>query len=84
MALRPDPSDTDGPTSPTWTKHLPMRAGANVTAPDGTTSSSAERSVESLIAAPRPNHEASLVVLELLVAWLTDSSALLAALNRSP
>ena len=39
MAFRPDRSDTGGPDSPTWLKHLPLQAGASVTAPDGSASS---------------------------------------------
>lgn len=38
MGFRPDLSDTGGPTSPTWLKHVPLQAGATVTAPDGTAS----------------------------------------------
>jgi hypothetical protein len=37
IAFRPDLSDAP-PDSPTWIKHLPLRAGADVTAPDGTPS----------------------------------------------
>jgi len=35
MAFRPDLSDAGAPDSPNWLKHLPMRAGEEVTAPDG-------------------------------------------------
>jgi ureidoacrylate peracid hydrolase len=35
MAFRPDLSDAGAPDSPNWMKHLPMRAGEKVTAPDG-------------------------------------------------
>jgi len=38
MAFRPDLSDTGGPDSPTWLKHLPLQAGASVVAPDGASS----------------------------------------------
>jgi ureidoacrylate peracid hydrolase len=38
MAFQPDLSDTGGPNSPTWQKHLPLRAGASVVAPDGSPS----------------------------------------------
>jgi ureidoacrylate peracid hydrolase len=38
MAFQPDLSDTGGPESPTWLKHLPLQAGASVVAPDGTLS----------------------------------------------
>lgn len=161
MAFRPDLSDTGGPDSPTWVKHVPLRAGDEVTAPDGTASRILVRDtwnteivdelrphdgdlvlykhrysgfyetaldeqlrargvdtllvvgattsvcvestirdatfrdyrclvVEDCIAepiaadAPRTNHEASLLVLELLFAWITDSASVIAALDRSP
>ncbi len=35
MGFRPDLSDTGGPSSPTWLKHLPFQAGASAVAPDG-------------------------------------------------
>lgn len=35
MGFRPDLSDTGGPMSPTWVKHLPLQAGVDVVAPDG-------------------------------------------------
>ena len=35
MAFRPDLSDTGGRHSPTWLKHLPLHAGAEASAPDG-------------------------------------------------
>jgi ureidoacrylate peracid hydrolase len=35
MAFRPDLSDAGAPSSPTWIKHLPMRAGERVVAPTG-------------------------------------------------
>lgn len=38
MAFQPDLSDTGGPDSPTWLKHLPLQAGATVAAPDGSAS----------------------------------------------
>lgn len=38
MGFLPDLSDAGAPDSPTWLKHVPLRAGAEVTAPDGTTS----------------------------------------------
>lgn len=38
MAFRPDLSDAGGPDSPNWLKHLPMGAGEEVTAPDGSQS----------------------------------------------
>ncbi len=38
MAFRPDLSDAGAPDAPNWLKHLPMRAGAEVTAPDGSPS----------------------------------------------
>jgi ureidoacrylate peracid hydrolase len=38
MAFRPDLSDTGGPHSPTWVKHIPLRAGASTVAPDGSAS----------------------------------------------
>jgi ureidoacrylate peracid hydrolase len=38
MAFRPDLSDAGVPDSPNWLKHLPMRAGEDVTAPDGSSS----------------------------------------------
>ena len=38
MAFQPDLSDAGAPDSPNWLKHLPMRAGECVTAPDGTPS----------------------------------------------
>jgi ureidoacrylate peracid hydrolase len=38
MAFRPDLSDAGAPDSPNWLKHLPMRAGEEVTAPDGSDS----------------------------------------------
>jgi ureidoacrylate peracid hydrolase len=157
MAFEPDLSDTGGPGSPTWLKHLPLQAGASVTAPDGSASRVLirdtwnteivteltpeagdvvvykhrysgfygteldeilrDRGVSSLIVtgattsvcvestvrdavfrdyhclvledctaepialdSPRSNHEASLLVLELLFASITDSTALIDAL----
>jgi ureidoacrylate peracid hydrolase len=38
MGFQPDLSDTGGPDSPTWLKHLPLRAGASIVAPDGSAS----------------------------------------------
>ena len=38
MAFRPDLSDAGAPDAPNWLKHLPMRAGDRVTAPDGSPS----------------------------------------------
>ncbi len=38
MGFLPDLSDTGGPSSPTWLKHLPFQAGADMVAPDGTPS----------------------------------------------
>jgi nicotinamidase-related amidase len=38
MAFRPDLSDAGAPDSPNWLKHLPMRVGEEVTAPDGSAS----------------------------------------------
>jgi ureidoacrylate peracid hydrolase len=35
MAFAPDLADAGAPDSPTWIKHLPLRAGAATTAPDG-------------------------------------------------
>jgi ureidoacrylate peracid hydrolase len=162
MGFRPDLSDAGAPDSPTWLKHIPLHAGAEVTAPDGTTSRILirdtwntdivdrltpqaqdvvlykhrysgfhdtdldavlrARGVDTLIVvgattsvcvestvrdamfrdyhclvlsdctaepiaadAPRTNHEASLLVLELLFASITDSAALLEALaSRAP
>jgi ureidoacrylate peracid hydrolase len=38
MAFRPDLADAGAPDSPNWLKHLPMRAGEEVIAPDGSDS----------------------------------------------
>ena len=38
MAFRDDLSDAGAPDAPNWLKHLPMRAGERVTAPDGSAS----------------------------------------------
>jgi ureidoacrylate peracid hydrolase len=38
MGFRPDLSDAGFPDAPTWVKHLPLQAGADVTAPDGSSS----------------------------------------------
>jgi ureidoacrylate peracid hydrolase len=38
MAFRPDLSDAGPPDSPNWIKHLPLAAGQDVQAPDGTAS----------------------------------------------
>ena len=38
MAFRPDLSDAGAPDAPNWIKHLPLRAGDAVLAPDGTPS----------------------------------------------
>ena len=38
MAFRPDLSDSGAPDSPTWLKHLRLRAGAEIIAPDGSPS----------------------------------------------
>ena len=38
MGFRPDLSDAGFPDSPTWLKHLPLDAGTEVTAPDGSRS----------------------------------------------
>jgi ureidoacrylate peracid hydrolase len=38
MAFKPDLSDAGLPDAPTWLKHVPLRAGEAVTAPDGTES----------------------------------------------
>jgi ureidoacrylate peracid hydrolase len=158
MAFHADLSDTGGPSSPTWLKHVPLQAGAGVTAPDGSASRVLirdtwntdivtelrpdpsdvviykhrysgfygteldeilrDRGVSSLIVtgattsvcvestvrdavfrdyhclvledctaepiafdSPRSNHEASLLVLELLFASITDSTALIDALK---
>jgi ureidoacrylate peracid hydrolase len=35
MAFRSDLSDAGAPDSPNWLKHLPMKAGESITAPDG-------------------------------------------------
>ena len=35
MAFRPDLADSGAPDAPNWVKHLPLRAGEAVTAPDG-------------------------------------------------
>lgn len=157
MGFRADLSDAGFPDAPTWLKHLPLEAGADVTAPDGSNSrilirdtwntdiidaltpdandlvlykhrysgfydtelnaQLRARSVESLVfvgattsvcvestvrdamfrdyhclvlddctaepiaaSAPRSNHEASLTVLELLFASITDSAALIEAI----
>ncbi len=160
MAFRPDLSDTGGPDSPTWLKHIPLQAGAATVAPDGTPSRVLirdtwnsdivadltprpgdlvvykhrysgffgteldallrERNVDTLIVvgattsvcvestvrdamfrdyhclvlddctaepiasdAPRSNHQASLLTLELLFASITSSTALTEALTRT-
>jgi ureidoacrylate peracid hydrolase len=36
MGFMPDLADAGFPHSPTWIKHVPLRAGAETTAPDGT------------------------------------------------
>ena len=38
MAFSPDLADAGYPDSPTWIKHMPMRAGEEVVAPDGSAS----------------------------------------------
>ena len=38
MAFRPDLFDAGAPAAPNWLKHIPMRAGEHVTAPDGSVS----------------------------------------------
>lgn len=38
MAFQPDLSDAGHPTSPTWQKHVPLHAGDDVVAPDGSAS----------------------------------------------
>jgi ureidoacrylate peracid hydrolase len=38
MALRSDLCDAGAPDAPNWLKHLPSKAGGNVTAPDGSPS----------------------------------------------
>ena len=38
MAFQPDLSDSGAPGAPNWLKHLPMKAGDYMTAPDGTPS----------------------------------------------
>ena len=38
MGFRSDLSDAGAPNSPTWLKHVPMQAGAEVVAPDGSRS----------------------------------------------
>jgi ureidoacrylate peracid hydrolase len=38
MGFQPDLSDSGAPDSPTWLKHVRLRAGAEVVAPDGTPS----------------------------------------------
>jgi ureidoacrylate peracid hydrolase len=158
MGFRPDLSDAGAPDSPTWLKHAPLQAGAEVTAPDGATSrilirdtwntdivdglqpheddvvlykhrysgfyetdldaQLRARRIDTLIVvgattsvcvestvrdamfrdyhclvvedctaepiasdAPRTNHEASLAVLELLFAWITDSTVVVEALT---
>jgi ureidoacrylate peracid hydrolase len=35
MAFRPDLSDAGAPDAPNWLKHLPMKVGESITAPDG-------------------------------------------------
>ncbi len=157
MGFRPDLSDAQ-PDSPTWLKHVPLQAGADIVAPDGTPSrvlvrdtwntaiidalspspddlvlykhrysgffetglhnALRQRGIETLLFvgattsvcvestvrdamfldyhclvledctaepiaadAPRSNHEASLTVLELLFASITDSTAVQAALE---
>ena len=161
MGFEPDLSDTGAPRSPTWLKHAPFGVGAEVFAPDGTSSriliretwntdivdelrpqegdvvlyknrysgfyqtdldrQLRERGVDTLIVvgattsvcvestvrdatfrdyrclvvedctaepigadAARTNHEASLTVLELLFAWITDSVAVAEAFRLPP
>ena len=83
-----------------WLKHVPLHAGADVEAPDGTPSRILIRDtwnteipllvLEDCVAEPiaadalRSNHEASLTVLELLFASITDSAAVLEALADLP
>ncbi len=38
MGFQPDLHDAGRPTSPTWLKHIPLRAGDEITAPDGSPS----------------------------------------------
>lgn len=38
MGFRPDLSDAGAPDAPNWLKHLPLKVGEEVLAPDGTTS----------------------------------------------
>lgn len=45
MGFRPDLSDAGFPDAPTWLKHLPLDAGGEVTAPDGSTSGDARISI---------------------------------------
>ena len=157
MGFSEDLKDSGYPDGPTWLKHVPLQAGSEVTAPDGSASrilvrdtwntdivdalaphvddvvlykhrysgfydteldgQLRARGVDTLVVvgattsvcvestvrdamfrdyrclvlgdcvaepiahdAPRSNHEASLLVLELLFAWITDSRTLLAAL----
>jgi ureidoacrylate peracid hydrolase len=161
MAFLADLTDAGYPDSPTWRKHVPLRAGADVTAPDGspsrilvrdtwnteivdelhpepgdlviyknrysgfydteletslraldttslivvgaTTSVCVDSTVRDAVFrdfhcivledctaepiaadAPRSNHEATLLTLELLFANVTSSESLLAAIERAP
>jgi ureidoacrylate peracid hydrolase len=158
MGFQPDLKDSGAPDSPTWLKHLPFQVGAEVVAPDGSSSrvlvrdtwntdivddlrphgddvvlyknrysgfydtdldqQLRARGIETLIVvgattsvcvestvrdatfrdyrclvvedctaepigadAPHPNKDASLAVLELLFAWITDSAAVSDALS---
>jgi ureidoacrylate peracid hydrolase len=163
MAFRSDLSDAGAPNAPNWLKHLPMKAGESVTAPDGspsrvlirdtwnteiveelspepgdavvykhrysgffetdldamlkgwgvrnlvftgcTTSVCVESTIKDAMfrdyhclvledctaeaigaGLPRSNHDATLLVIQLLVGWVSDSTTWLAALaqNRPP
>ena len=159
MAFRSDLSDAGAPDAPNWLKHLPMKAGESVTAPDGsqsrvlirdtwnteivtglspepgdvvvykhrysgffetdlnailqdwgirnlvftgcTTSVCVESTIKDAMfrdyhcllledctaeaigaGLPRSNHEATLLVIQLLVGWISDSTTWLAALEH--
>jgi ureidoacrylate peracid hydrolase len=160
MGFSDDLRDAGHPTSPTWVKHVPLRAGDEVTAPDGSPSrilvrgtwntsiidelaphdadlvidkhrysgfhgtqldqTLRTRGIDTLIVVgattsvcvestvrdammrdfrcivvedavaepigadlPRTNHDASLLAMELLFAWITDTDEVVAALGRS-
>ena len=160
MAFRSDLSDAGAPDAPNWLKHVPMKAGESVTAPDGrpsrvlirdtwnteiveelspepgdvviykhrysgffetdldailkesgirnlvftgcTTSVCVESTIKDAMfrdyhcllledctaeaigaALPRSNHDATLLVIQLLVGWVSDSTTWLTALEQS-